>query len=46
MLVRLPQELRDWLKHQAKDNRRSMNSEVLMRLEQSRKTQQPQGAQA
>ncbi len=34
--VRIPQELKDWLKHQAIDNRRSFNSEVLGWLEQSR----------
>lgn len=44
--IRLPQDLKDWLKHKAIDNRRSFNSEVLVRLEQSRNTeQQPQGAQ-
>lgn len=45
--VRLPQELKDWLKHRAIDNRRSFNSEVLARLEQSRAAErQSQGAQA
>lgn len=44
LMVRLPQELKDWLKHQAIDNRRTLNSEVLLRLEQSRRAQQPQGA--
>jgi hypothetical protein len=45
--VRLPQELKDWLKHQAIDNRRSFNSEVLARLEESRARQQAtQGATA
>lgn len=34
--VRLPQELKDWLRHRAIDNRRSMNSEVTIRLEESR----------
>lgn len=37
--VRLPQELKDWLKHQAIDNRRSFNSEVIARLEASRTRQ-------
>jgi len=37
--VRLPHDLRDWLKHQAIDNCRSMNSEVVARLELSRKQQ-------
>lgn len=44
--VRIPAELKDWLKHRAIDNRRSFNSEVLDRLERSRQldtaTQQPQ----
>lgn len=35
--VRLPQELKDWLKHRAIDNRRSMNSEIVARLEASQK---------
>jgi hypothetical protein len=35
--VRLPPELKDWLKHRAIDNRRSMNSEVVARLEESRR---------
>ncbi|ATA55200.1 hypothetical protein CKY39_19765 [Variovorax boronicumulans] len=34
--VRLPPELKAWLKHQAIDNHRSMNSEVIARLEESR----------
>jgi len=38
--VRLPADLRDWLKHQAIDNRRSYNSEVVARLEESRTRQQ------
>lgn len=37
--VRIPQELKDWLKHKAIDNHRSFNSEVLARLEQSRKSE-------
>ena len=45
--IRLPQELKDYLKHRAIDNRRSFNNEVLTRLEQSREAEvkQPQGAQ-
>ena len=38
--VRLPPDLRDWLKHQAIDNRRSFNSEVVSRLEESRTRQE------
>lgn len=40
--VRIPLELRDWLKHRAVDNRRSFNSEVLDRLERSRKQEEVQ----
>lgn len=43
--IRLPDELKTWLKHQAIDNRRSLNSEIQVRLEQSR-AQQTQGATA
>lgn len=42
--VRIPDELKTWLKHRAIDNRRSLNGEILMRLEQSR-NQKPQGVQ-
>lgn len=42
--VRLPPNLKDWLKHQATKNMRSMNSEVVARLEESR-TRQIHGAQ-
>lgn len=42
--MRIPDDLKTWLKHQAIDNRRSLNSELLSRLEQSR-TLQTQGAQ-
>ncbi len=38
--VRIPDELKTWLKHQAVDNRRSLNGEILIRLEQSRAHQQ------
>ncbi|WP_084635686.1 Arc family DNA-binding protein [Comamonas sp. B-9] len=34
--VRLPEDLKVWLKHRAIDNRRSFNSEITVRLEQSR----------
>lgn len=34
--LRLPQELKAWLQHQAIDNRRSLNGEIVLRLEQSR----------
>lgn len=38
--VRLPVELKQWLKEQATDNRRSFNSEVISRLEESRNRQE------
>lgn len=38
--LRLPDDLKVWLKHQAIDNRRSFNSEVLTRLEASRRQQE------
>jgi predicted HicB family RNase H-like nuclease len=34
--VRCPPELREWLKAQAAENRRSLNSEIVARLEASR----------
>lgn len=37
--VRLPDELRKWLKHQCIDNRRSLNAEIIVRLEQSQRQQ-------
>ena len=36
MQLRLPDELKRWLHHQAIDNRRALNSEILVRLEESR----------
>lgn len=39
MLVRVPEWLKDWLKDEAIKNRRSLNSEVLVRLEQCRALQ-------
>ena len=38
--VRLPEELKQWLKHKAVDNFRSLNSEIVARLEQSRKAEE------
>lgn len=40
--VRLPEELKQWLKHKAVDNFRSLNSEIIARLEQSRKAEEAQ----
>lgn len=34
--VRIPPDLKAWLKHKAIDNRRSFNSEVISRLEESK----------
>ncbi len=45
-VLRLPQDLKDWLKHRAIDNHRSFNSEVLYRLEQSRNQQEANHANA
>jgi hypothetical protein len=43
--IRLPEDLRDWLKHQAIDSRRTLSNEVVYRLQQSRNQQQPKGDQ-
>lgn len=43
--VRIPAELKQWLKHKAVDNFRSLNSEIIARLEQSRKAEEAQHAQ-
>lgn len=37
--VRLPEDLMQWLKHQAVDNHRSLAGEVNFRLEESRREQ-------
>ncbi|WP_399696549.1 Arc family DNA-binding protein [Xenophilus sp.] len=37
--IRLPDQLKEWLLERAGDNRRSLTSEVVMRLEQSRKAE-------
>lgn len=42
--LRLPNELKAWLQHQAIDNRRSLNAEIVLRLELSR-AQQAQAQQ-
>lgn len=47
VMVRMPDALKRWLKHQAVDNRRTLNGEVLYRLEKSREEQEKaQGAAA
>lgn len=38
--IRMPGELKIWLKHQAVDNDKSLNSEIVDRLEESRRLQQ------
>lgn len=37
--VRMPPDLKQWLQHRAIDNRRSLNSEILIRLEDSRRSE-------
>lgn len=43
--VRLTTDLKIWLKRKATENRRTMNGEILFRLEQTKAASQPQGAQ-
>lgn len=38
--VRLPDDLRKWLKHQAVENDRSLNAEIYNRLKESRRRQE------
>lgn len=38
--MRIPIELKQWLNHQAIDNRRTLTSEILIRLEASRRTEE------
>lgn len=38
--VRMPPDLLIWLKHQCIDNHRSLNAEIVHRLEQSRQLQE------
>ncbi len=42
--LRLPRELKDWLKHRAIDNHRSLNSEIQHRLSQSQKLESKEAA--
>jgi hypothetical protein len=39
IMVRVPDELKCWLKQEAEKNRRSLNGELLVRLEESRSQQ-------
>lgn len=34
--VRLPKELKEWIKQQAKENRRSMNDQIILMLEKQK----------
>ncbi|WP_426715587.1 Arc family DNA-binding protein [Chromobacterium violaceum] len=40
--VRIEDEMKQWLRHRAVDNRRSLNSEILIRLAESRKREEEQ----
>lgn len=40
VVVRIPEQLKDWLKAQAIENRRSQNAEIVFRLEQARRQQE------
>ena len=44
--IRLKDELKVWLRHQAVDNRRSLSGEIAFRLEQSRRDQEARNANA
>lgn len=41
--LRLPPDLKIWLKHQATNNRRSLNAEIIVRLEESRQKEEHGG---
>lgn len=43
--VRVPPDLKQWLQHEAVDNHRSLNNEILHRLEQSRAQQKAREGQ-
>lgn len=38
--VRIPDDLRIWLKHQSIDNRRSLTAEIVHRLDQTKRQQE------
>lgn len=44
--IRLPAEIKGWLKEKAKESRRSFTAEVAHRLEQSRKAEEAKHANA
>lgn len=41
--VRLPEDLKKWLKHKAVDNLRSLNSELVTRLQESKAREEGSG---
>lgn len=42
--LRFEKELKDWLREKAKENKRSLNSEVAVLLEECRRQEQPREA--
>ncbi|WP_367619188.1 Arc family DNA-binding protein [Comamonas sp.] len=40
VMVRMTVEMKAWFKHKAIDNRRTLNAEILFRLEESRKAEE------
>ena len=40
VVVRLPEQLKDWLKAQAVENKRSQNAEIVYLLEQARRREE------
>jgi hypothetical protein len=44
--VRMPHELKEWLKQNSVMNRRSLNAEIVVRLEESRKNEIAQSGSA
>lgn len=39
IVLRLPQDLKDWLRHRAIDNRRSVNGELLHLIEKAKQSE-------
>lgn len=44
--LRMPPDLRQWIEEEAEKNRRSMNSEIVWRLEELRRQEEEQAAKA
>lgn len=44
--VRIPDDLRIWLKHKCVDNRRSLTAEIVFRLEQTKRQEEKEEANA